>query len=112
DRLPGTGPPSYERPDAWMTDNGRDFYNASEQARLVQEGVLPRPKEENVPAATSKPKPAKAKKSAISGLSKAKLRAYLLDDATIADKAWNAAYGSPEREKGETRGAYIRRVLA
>jgi hypothetical protein len=53
-----------------------------------------------------------AKKSAIAGLSKTKLRAYLLSHVTVPDKAWNAAYGAPEREKGESREAYIKRVLA
>lgn len=62
-------------------------------------------------AATAKP--AKAKKSAMSGLSKAKLRAYLLAHTTIPDTAWNAGYGAqPDREKGESREAYIKRVLA
>jgi ribonuclease HI len=57
-------------------------------------------------------KPAKAKKSAMAGLSKAKLRSYLLEHTTVPDKAWNAAYGAPAREDGENRETYIRRVLA
>jgi hypothetical protein len=56
-------------------------------------------------------KPAKAK-SSITGLSKAKLREKLLAAPVIPDKAWVAAYGSPEREKGESREAFIRRILA
>ena len=61
---------------------------------------------------TSPEKPAKGKKtSAMAGLSKAKLRAYLLAHTTIPDRAWNEAYGSPEREKGERREAFIKRVL-
>ena len=55
---------------------------------------------------------AKAKKTGLASLSKAALRKKLLETPTIADQAWNAAYGAPEREKGETREAYIRRVLA
>ena len=57
-------------------------------------------------------KPAKAKKSAMAGLSKAKLRSYLLEHITVSDKAWNAAYGAPARKDGENRETYIRRVLA
>ena len=57
-------------------------------------------------------KPAKAKKSAMAGLSKAKLRSYLLEHITVPDKAWNAAYGAPAREDGENRETYIHRVLA
>lgn len=57
-------------------------------------------------------KPAKAKKSAMAGLSKAKLRSYLLEHITVPDKAWNAGYGAPVREDGENRETYIRRVLA
>ena len=57
-------------------------------------------------------RPAKAKKSAMAGLSKAKLRSYLLEHITVPDKAWNAAYGAPAREDGENRATYIRRVLA
>jgi ribonuclease H / adenosylcobalamin/alpha-ribazole phosphatase len=57
-------------------------------------------------------KPATAKKSAMAGLSKAKLRSYLLDHTTGPDKAWNTAYGAPAREDGENRETYIRRMLA
>jgi ribonuclease HI len=57
-------------------------------------------------------KPAKAKKSAMAGLSKAKLRSYLLEHITVPDKAWNAAYGAPAREDRENRESYICRVLA
>ena len=66
-------------------------------------------------AAAAAEKPAKAKKAkkpGLAGLSKAKLREKLLATPTIPDRAWNGAYGAPEREKGETREAYIRRVLA
>jgi ribonuclease H / adenosylcobalamin/alpha-ribazole phosphatase len=59
-----------------------------------------------------KPKPAKTKKSAMVDLSKAKLRSYLLEHITVSDKSWNAAYGAPAREDGESRETYIRRVLA
>jgi Iap family predicted aminopeptidase len=48
-------------------------------------------------------KPAKAKNSAIAGLSKAKLRSYVLEHTTLPDKAWNAAYGAHAREDGENR---------
>ena len=58
-------------------------------------------------------KSANAKKSTMAGLSKAKLRSYLLEHTTVVpDKAWNAAYGTPAREDGENRETYIRRVLA
>lgn len=57
-------------------------------------------------------KPAKAKKSAMAGLSKAELSSYLLGHITVPDKAWNGAYGAPTREDGENRETYIRRVLA
>jgi hypothetical protein len=52
-----------------------------------------------------------AEKSAMAGLSKAKLRSYLLEHTTVPDKAWNAAYGAPAREDGENRETYIRRML-
>ncbi len=58
------------------------------------------------------PAPGKAKKSAMADLSKAELRSYLLEHITVSDKTWNAAYGAPAREDGETRETYIRRVLA
>ncbi len=64
------------------------------------------------PGRPKKPKPAQAKKSAISGLSKSDLRSYLLEHITVSDRAWNAAYGAPAREDGENRETYIRRVLA
>jgi hypothetical protein len=48
----------------------------------------------------------------MAGLSKAKLRSYLLEHTTVPDKAWNAAYGAPAREDGENRETYIRRMLA
>jgi hypothetical protein len=70
----------------------------------------------SVAATAVEEKPATAKKStkksAIAGLSKTKLRAYLLSHVTVPDKAWNEAYGTPEREKGESRQQYVRRVLA
>jgi ribonuclease HI len=56
--------------------------------------------------------PAKARQSAMAGLSKAKLRSYLLEHTTVPDKAWNTAYGAPAREDGENRETYIRRTLA
>jgi ribonuclease H / adenosylcobalamin/alpha-ribazole phosphatase len=58
------------------------------------------------------PAPAKANKSVMADLSKAELRSYLLEHITVSDKTWNAAYGAPAREEGETRATYIRRVLA
>ena len=53
-----------------------------------------------------------ATRISMAGLSKAKLRSYLLEHSTVSDKAWNAAYGAPAREADENREAYIRRVLA
>ena len=57
-------------------------------------------------------KPARAKKSAMAGLSNAKLRSYLLEHITVPDKAWNGPYRAPAREDGENRETYIRRLLA
>jgi ribonuclease HI len=57
-------------------------------------------------------KPAKAKKSAMAGLSKAELRSYLLENINVTDTAWKRAYGAPARKDGENRETYIRRVLA
>jgi hypothetical protein len=42
---------------------------------------------------------------------KTKLRKHLLAVPTIADKAWAPARGLPVRDPGETREAYIKRVL-
>lgn len=67
-----------------------------------------------MPAVAEKP-PAKkpvSKKSGLAGLSKANLKAKLLATPTIPDGAWKEACGAPEREKGETREQYIKRVLA
>ena len=50
---------------------------------------------------------AKAKKSALSGLSKTALRKHLLERITIPDHAWNGGFGAPEREKGETREVLV-----
>lgn len=57
-------------------------------------------------------KSARAKKSAMAGLSKVNLRSYLLEHKTIPDTAWNAPYGAPARENSENRETYILRVLA
>jgi hypothetical protein len=127
--------PEPER-DEWVSDGHGSYFNAGENRRLAALGHVPltepaggarrcgverRPEarqpavpvtrqERPMAAATTKKRP--AKKSALTGLSKAKLRTYLLEHQTIPDRAWNAAYGAPAREKGETRAAYIRRVLA
>jgi hypothetical protein len=42
---------------------------------------------------------------------KAELRKLLLAKPTIADRAWAPARGVPGRNEGETRSAYIKRVL-
>jgi hypothetical protein len=121
--------------DEWVRDGDGSYFNATENRRLAALGLVPlaepatpalptaarRVSESRQEAATqiggaemtvaTRKKPAKARKSAIAGLSKAKLLAYLLEHQTIPDKAWNAAYGAPEREKGESREAYIKRVL-
>lgn len=124
--------------DVWLPTPGHpgSFYNATEHKRLVALGLVPefatdggppdpsgqRPSEARQEAGShteggttmavaEKPR-RKAKKSGLAGLSKAKLRAKLLATPTIADGAWNEAYGAPEREKGETREAYIKRVLS
>ncbi len=128
--------------DEWATTNGRDFVNRTEHLRLAGLGLVPLDPEiaqaaipTSDPSAVESPsaesrvvrgpdegrkemaavaeKPAKKAKGAkFAGLSKAKLRTYLLEHTTIPDRAWNAAFGAPAREKGETREEYIRRVLA
>ncbi len=57
----------------------------------------------------SEPKP---KKSALTDLPEPELRAKLLATPTLPDRAWAPALGKPEREKGESRTAYIERVLS
>jgi hypothetical protein len=47
----------------------------------------------------------------LEALSKAALRKHLLATPTIADRAWAPARGVPARNEGETRTAYIKRVL-
>lgn len=44
-------------------------------------------------------------------MSKTALRKHLLAVPTIPDRQWAQARGVPAREKGETREAYIKRVL-
>ncbi len=112
-----------EPEEVWVTDNGRDFYNATERDRLVGLGLVPAPKVGRAasgggstfrrPQTERRPNVAtKSKSSSLAGLSKAKLRAKLLAATTIPDKAWIGAFGSPAREKGESREQYIKRVLA
>jgi hypothetical protein len=119
--------------DEWVSDGAGSFYNRTEHERLAAlglvpltefaKGALPERRSEarhpvepvterkDMPVATPR-KPAKGKKSSLASLTKAKLREHLLSHPTLSDKVWIAAYGSPEREKGETRDAFIKRVLA
>jgi hypothetical protein len=126
-------------PDEWVSDGDGSYFNATENRRLAALGLVPlaepatpalptsagqvsesrqqaatqTDRRQEMPAVADKPRAKKPSgKSALTELSKAKLRAYLLEHTTIPDKAWNAAYGAPERQKGETRERYIRRVLA
>jgi hypothetical protein len=122
--------------------DGSSSYNATENRRLVALGLVPlaEPVGGTAPFSAEQPRPevrhpavtategglmeaaspakrpqdakAKAKKSGLASLSKKSLREKLLATPTIADHAWNGAYGSPKREKGETREVYIKRVLA
>ncbi len=115
-----------------LPDDPSSFYDHAEHVRLVALGLVPELVTATGPsvairgsasgralngrstmsaATAEKPATAKKPKSAIAGLSKAKLRAYLLSHVTVPDTVWNADYGAPEREKGETREAFIRRVL-
>ena len=81
----------------------------------ASEGVKEMPVAEK--SRTRKPAKAKAKKGGLAEAtaSKAKLRAYLLDHQTVGDSAWLAyrkEHGLPEsREKGESREAFVKRVL-
>lgn len=59
-------------------------------------------------------KPTKGK-SSLASLSKTALRKKLLETVTISDSMWRAyreEHGLPERESGESRETFIRRVLA
>lgn len=66
-------------------------------------------------ATATEEKPATAKKkSGLASMSKTALRKKLLACVQIPDSAWASyrqEHGLPEREKGESREAFIRRVL-
>lgn len=104
-----------EPDDEWLPlpgSGGRDFFNATRHRELVALGLVP-----ELPSPTERrPTVAKKKDSGIASLSKTALRKKLLETITIPDKAWAAwreKHGiEAVREKGESREAYIRRVLA
>jgi hypothetical protein len=123
--------------DEWVSGGDGSYFNASENRRLAALGHVPltEPAGGAVAAAqqhrpesrqeagthlqrrwemTPVAERAKAKKSAIASLSKTALRKKLLETVTISDAMWKAyrdEHGLPEREKGETREAFIRRTL-
>jgi hypothetical protein len=119
----------------WVTANGRDFVNRTAHLRLAALGLIPldpeiaeasgsparAPLESRHEAVTQRreertmattPQTAKSKKKkGLASLTKKALREKLLATPTIPDHAWVGFHGSPEREKGEIREAFIRRVL-
>jgi hypothetical protein len=123
--------------DLWVGSNTEGFVNATEHLRLADLGLVPldpaiaraagsgRSHSESSHGAASQTertemtvaspkKPAKGKSSLVS-LSKTALRKKLLETVTISDSMWKAyreEHGLPEREPGETRETFIRRVLA
>lgn len=123
----------------WVSVNGRDFVNRTEHLRLAGLGVVPLdpeiaqttaspgrssvesrvvrdPDEGAVMTVASAKNPARAKKGGgLASLSKTALRKKLLETVTIPDGAWASyrqEHGLPDREPGETREAFIKRVLA
>ncbi|MFL5962199.1 MAG: hypothetical protein ACJ757_04835 [Gaiellaceae bacterium] len=97
---------------------------------LVRDTATPHPRVESSPLAevrheavprqggemtvASPKKPTKGK-SSLASLSKTALRKKLLETVTISDSMWRAyreEHGLPERESGESRETFIRRVLA
>lgn len=97
--------------DVWVPSVGAaipgSFHNATRSAELEALGLIqPLPERRFTMPAKS------AKKTGLASLSKAKLREKLLATQTISDGAWTHLHGNPEREKGENRESFIRRVLA
>lgn len=65
-------------------------------------------------AADAEPEPAPKKSAAVSSfaeMSDEDLAAHLLAKPTLADRLWAPERGVPDRDPGEKRDAYIRRVL-
>ncbi len=92
----------------------RDFFNLTHHLELVAADLVPPTSHHICPvprAVERRPKVAEQSKSTLP-TTKLALRKYLLEDQTVTDRAWIEAYGSPGREKGESREAFIRRMLA
>ena len=52
-----------------------------------------------------------AKASGLAGMTDRQLRAYLLAHITVGDASWAPGRQAPPRNEGESRDAYIKRVL-
>lgn len=101
----------------WVDRGDGSHTDLTEHLRLVSEGLVPLDTSINScpvrRVAERRPTMArKSKSKSALPTSKAALRKYLLAHTTVPDRAWVEGYGSPEREKGEKREAFIRRVLA
>ena len=91
---------SYERMIADLNGVERPKAFDLEAARAVRkESVMPTAAEKN-------------KKPSLTDLPEPELRAKLLATPTLPDQAWAPKLGKPERAEGESRTAYIERVLA
>lgn len=81
-------------------------------------GVMPTAAEKNAAEKAARGKRAQpkegitSKKPSLTDLPEPDLRAKLLATPTLPDQAWAPKLGKPDREKGESRSAYIARVLA
>lgn len=116
--------------DVWVPSIGGaipgSFHNATRAAELVALGLVParevapprplaearqsRPAPERRPNVAAEKTPTLPK--SLQGLSKAKLRDKLLATITYPDSCWVHEYGHPQRENGENRETFIRRVLS
>src|SRR5437867_2227782 len=84
-----------------------------------KEGVMPTAAEKNAASRSrskkAQPEDAPVKeatsKPSLTDLPEPELRAKLLATPTLPDSAWAPKLGKPERAEGETRTAYIERVL-
>jgi len=63
-------------------------------------------------AAKPQPQEVASKKPSLTDLPESELRAKLLATPTLSDSTWAPKLGKPVREEGESRTAYIERVLA
>lgn len=105
--------------DVWVPEDDQRFFNLTRHLELVEAGLVPLDVSHNscpVPwAAERRPKVASGNSGGIATLTKTALRKKLLETRTIPDRAWAAwreAKGiDASREKGESREAFIKRVL-